>query len=86
MSGTLVGPGPIAGVAGVSFAASDTGSGLYSAAVTVDGVAVASTLISGNNGRCVAIDGPGVRGRPVRRPAFRLDGSVPAGGQRHAVA
>jgi hypothetical protein len=75
VSGTLVGPGAIAGVADVSFAATDTGSGLYSAAVTVDGVTLASTLVSANNGRCVAIDGPGSGG--VQSGVLRFGWTAP---------
>ncbi len=75
VSGTLVQPGAIAGVAGVSFAATDSGSGLYSAGVTVDGVPLASALIDHNNGRCVPIDGPGSGGGPAA--VLRFGWTVP---------
>jgi hypothetical protein len=63
VSGSLVAPGDLAGVAGVSFAATDAGSGLYSAAVTVDGAPLAGANINANGGRCVPIDGPGSGGQ-----------------------
>ena len=75
VGGTLVAPGPIAGVAQVSFAATDTGSGLYSAAVSVDGVVRASSLIDANDSRCVPIDGPGSRGAATA--VMRFSWTVP---------
>jgi hypothetical protein len=75
VNGTLVAPGAIAGIAGVSFAATDTGSGLYSAGLTVDGVPLASSPIGANNGHCVPIDGPGSTG--VQSTALRFAWTVP---------
>jgi hypothetical protein len=65
VSGTLVAPGVLSGDAGVSFDATDTGSGLYSAALTVDGAPVATGQIAANGGHCVALDDPG-DGAPLR--------------------
>jgi hypothetical protein len=75
VGGTLVAPAVISGVAEVSFAATDTGSGLYSAAVTVDGVVLARSLIDGNDARCVPIDGPGSNGAPTA--VMRFSWTVP---------
>ncbi|MGH2850006.1 MAG: hypothetical protein ACRDLP_05260, partial [Solirubrobacteraceae bacterium] len=70
VSGTLVGSGPLSGPVGVSFDAADTGSGLYSASLDVDGAVVASTSLGSNGGRCVSLgDGdPGL---------LRFDWTVP---------
>ena len=70
VSGTLVSSGSLTGAADVSFDAADTGSGLYSASLDVDGVAVASSSFGSNGGRCVSLgDGdPGL---------LRFDWTVP---------
>jgi hypothetical protein len=70
LGGTLVSSGPLTGGADVSFDATDAGSGLYSAAVDVDGAVVASGSFGSNGGRCVSLgDGsPGV---------LRFDWTVP---------
>jgi hypothetical protein len=75
VSGTLVAPGVLAGVAQISFDATDTGSGLYAATMTVDGSAVASTQIEPNDGDCVPIDGLGPGG--VRTGVLRFAWTVP---------
>ena len=75
VGGTLVAPGAIAGVADVDFAATDTGSGLYSAAVMVDGVTLARSLVDGNDPRCVPIDGPGSAGAATA--VMRFSWTVP---------
>jgi hypothetical protein len=65
VSGTLVAPGVLSGDVGVSFDATDSGSGLYSTALTVDGATVATSPIASNGGHCVALDDPG-NGAPLR--------------------
>ena len=65
VSGTLITPGVLSGEVGVSFDATDTGSGLYSASVEVDGAAVATSTINTNGGHCVPLDGTG-GGAPLR--------------------
>ena len=75
VGGTLLAPGPIAGVADVDFSATDTGSGLYSATVTVDGVALARSLLDANDPRCVPIDGPGSSGAAIA--VMRFSWTVP---------
>jgi hypothetical protein len=75
VSGSLIVPGVLSGVVRVSFDATDTGSGLYSAALTVDGVAVSSAPIDPNGGRCSAIDGPGSSG--LQTGVLRFEWAVP---------
>ena len=75
VSGSLVGLGVLAGVAGVSFDAADTGSGLYSEALAVDGVTLASKPIDADAGRCTPIDGPGSTGEQTG--VLRFDWAVP---------
>lgn len=75
VTGTLVEPGVLAGEAEVSFDATDTGSGLYSAALAVDGITLANTQIDSNDGRCVPIDSPGSGGVPAG--VLRFASSVP---------
>jgi hypothetical protein len=65
VSGTLVTNGVLSGEVGVSFDATDTGSGLYSTSLTVDGMAVATNTINSNGGHCVPLDDPG-GGAPLR--------------------
>lgn len=61
--GSLVdGTGPLTGSADVIVAATDTGSGLYTAAVSVDGTEVASAPFAPADGHCAAIDAPGAGG------------------------
>jgi hypothetical protein len=62
VSGALVTPGVLAGVANVSFDATDSGSGLYSAAIDVDGTQVTSGLLGAGGGHCVPLDAPGPGG------------------------
>jgi hypothetical protein len=69
VSGSLVTPGLLAGSADLTFDATDTGSGLYSAAVAVDGATRASTTISANGGHCAPIDG--------QSGVLRFDWTVP---------
>jgi hypothetical protein len=57
VSGTLVTPGVLTGEVGVAFDATDTGSGLYSASLAIDGTAVATSTINSNGGHCVPLDG-----------------------------
>jgi hypothetical protein len=61
----LVAGGILSGDVGVSFDATDTGSGLYSTTLTVDGATVATSSIASNGGRCVALENP-VGGAPLR--------------------
>ncbi len=75
VSGSLTTPGVLAGEAGVSFDATDTGSGLYSTTLTVDGTARATAPINSNGGRCTPIDGPGSDG--VQSGVLRFDWAVP---------
>ena len=75
VSGSLTTPGVLAGEAGFSFDATDTGSGLYSTALTVDGIVRASAPIDSNGGRCTPIDGPGSDG--VQTGVLRFDWAVP---------
>ncbi len=56
VSGSLVEPGVLQGLVGVTFDATDTGSGLYRAAVIVDGTTVASEVIDANGGHCEPLD------------------------------
>ncbi len=71
VSGSLIAPGAISGTAGLSFDATDTGAGLYSAALQVDGVTVASSPIGSDGGRCEPIDDPAGVG------TLRFDWAVP---------
>jgi hypothetical protein len=71
VSGSLIAPGTLSGTADVSFDATDTGSGLYSTSLSVDGTTVASAPLDTAGGRCVPIDPPG------STPALRFDWTVP---------
>jgi hypothetical protein len=51
-TGSLVAGGVHSGVQGASFNASDNGSGVYSAALLIDGHAVQSEVLNPNGGRC----------------------------------
>ncbi len=59
VSGTLVTNSVLSGEVGVSFDATDTGSGLYSTSLAIDGATVATTAINSNGGHCVPLDDPG---------------------------
>jgi hypothetical protein len=59
VSGPLISGGVISGAAAVSFDATDVGSGLYSAALSVDGSQVVSTSLGSNGSHCTPIDLPG---------------------------
>jgi hypothetical protein len=52
-SGSLTQTGPHAGTASVTFSATDKGSGLYRAIVSVDGVQVSANTLNTNGGKCV---------------------------------
>ena len=75
VSGSLVAPGVLAGGAEITFDAADSGSGLYSEALAVDGVTVASQPIEADGGRCIPIDGPGSGGDQAG--VLRFDWAVP---------
>lgn len=57
VNGELATAASIAGAADLSFEASDTGSGVYQAVFTVDGVEVGRTLIDENGGHCRDVGG-----------------------------
>ena len=65
VSGTLVSAGVLSGEAGVSFDATDTGSGLYSTSLAIDGATVLTNAINANGGHCVPLDDP-APGAPLR--------------------
>jgi hypothetical protein len=75
VSGSLVAPGVLSGVADISFDASDSGSGLYSDALAVDGVTITTQAINADGGRCTPIDGPGSAGQQTG--VLRFDWAVP---------
>ena len=80
VSGTLVAPGVLAGPAEISFEATDTGSGLYSTSLAVDGTQLAGGAVAANGGRCASINGPSA--------VLRFDWTVPcelAGGATLAL-
>ena len=56
VSGELVGASPLRGPASVSFAAKDTGGGLYRVVVTADGADLAASQVPDASGRCVNVD------------------------------
>jgi hypothetical protein len=61
--GSLVdGGGPLTGRADLTVDATDTGSGLYSVAMTVDGAAVTTVPFEAAAAHCTAIDAPGADG------------------------
>jgi hypothetical protein len=62
VSGPLVTPGVLAGLAGAAVTATDTGSGLYSASIMIAGQTVAATGLGNNGGRCAVTGG----GAPLR--------------------
>jgi len=53
-SGSLIAAGTHSGTESASFSATDNGSGVYSAALEIDGVVVASQIPNSNGGRCQA--------------------------------
>jgi hypothetical protein len=59
VSGPLISSAVISGAAAVSFDATDVGSGLYSAGLTVDGTQLVSASLGSNGGHCTPIDLPG---------------------------
>lgn len=70
VSGSLVAPGVLSGAVGLSFDASDTGSGLYATTITVDGETAVAVPFSPNGGRCATLgDGNG--------SILRFDWTVP---------
>jgi len=75
VSGTLVTPGVLAGVAGIAFHATDSGSGLYTASLAVDGASVVQGPLAYGADRCVPIDGPGSSG--LQTGVLRFDWAVP---------
>jgi hypothetical protein len=57
VGGSLTAGGTISGVGDISFAAADTGSGLYEAVFLVDGRAVSRQLLNGGSGPCRNVGG-----------------------------
>ncbi len=74
VSGTLIDPGVLAGVVGISVSATDVGSGLYSATIDVDGTPLPTARFGSNAGRCV---GNPAGGNGVPAGVLRFDWTVP---------
>jgi hypothetical protein len=55
VGGPLVGGGTLSGSEDITFDAADTGSGVYSATIVVDGTPVTTGVIDGNGGRCQTV-------------------------------
>lgn len=54
--GALAGLGPVRGKAGLAFAATDVGAGVYRVALAVDGMERVRTVIDGNGGACADVE------------------------------
>lgn len=85
VGGTLLDATPKSGVETVDVSASDSGSGVYRARVTVDGADVLSAVVDGNDGRCAPFGDPARREFLYRVPC-KLAASTSLGYDTRALS